>query len=158
MFVGLLKHPGHVRVSRFVAISLTKTWRGEQENIRSFAGGRLTFQEMGLPWTGFSGCVWNFFLKATGSSMHAMINPYVVFDLFCVFIECVWALGGDSNFQLVRNWVVGHFQAGAVWPLLLKVVYTLKLPTYPHSWFVMIRVFIYFYIFIKLTFSAKSKQ
>ena len=54
--------------------------------------------------------------------------------------ECVWALGEDSNFQLVRgpwNWVLRHFQAeGAVWPkLLLKVVSTLKLPIYLYSWF-----------------------
>jgi len=54
--------------------------------------------------------------------------------------ECVWALGEDSNFQLVRgpwNWVLRHFQAErAVWPkLLLKVVSTLKLPIYLYSWF-----------------------
>ena len=38
------------------------------------------------------------------NSMRA--NPYVVFELFCVFVmmgsECVWGLGEGSNFQLVR--------------------------------------------------------
>jgi len=31
--------------------------------------------------------------------------------------ECMWGLGEDSNFQLIRgpeNGVLGHFQAGAV--------------------------------------------
>ena len=60
--------------------------------------------------------------------------------LLMVGSECVWGLGEGSNFQLVRgpqNWVLGHFQAeGVVWPkFLLKVVYTLKLPIYPYSWF-----------------------
>ena len=40
--------------------------------------------------------------------MHVMINQYVVFDLFCVFIDggvsvCVGSLGEGSNFQLVRG-------------------------------------------------------
>jgi len=54
--------------------------------------------------------------------MHAIINPCIVFDLFCELIDdgvrVGGALGEGSNFQLVRgpqNWVLRHFQAeGAV--------------------------------------------
>ena len=70
--------------------------------MRSFAGSRLTFLKLGLASAGFGVCVWNS-LKATGSqilafqcdrmfspvvqsSMYAMINPCIVFDLFCVYV------------------------------------------------------------------------
>jgi len=61
--------------------------------------------------------------------MHVMINQYVVFDLFCVFIDggvrvCVGARRGFKfSVRGPQNWVLGHFQAEAVWPkFLLKVV------------------------------------
>ena len=48
----------------------------------------------------------SFDLHVSWSSMHAMVNPYIAFDLFFVLMmgsECVWDLGEGSNFQLVRG-------------------------------------------------------
>jgi len=46
-------------------------------------------------------------IKNLNAYARAMRNPYIVFDLFCVFSddgsECGWGLGEGSNFQLVRG-------------------------------------------------------